>query len=181
MKIEMTKPGNRQYYNEIFYISLKYKKFLKKPNKRVIGIFKDYMIRILFCIFFSLYALICYKIFNSVLFLVFVGYFLFATFLNCILALKIKNQIKYILSSNNKRSIVIDDKKVEYMDLNKTYRNKWENIKYILLNKNSIVFLPASKQSAMIALPITKKKDVLKILKDLNKEDLIRGELYGEN
>ena len=112
MIIEMTKSGNKEYYNEIFYIVLKYKKFLKKPNKRAISVFTSYTIRILFCVFFSLYSLLCYKFLKSVIFLVFVGYFLFATFLNWLLVLKLKKHINEIKSKDNKRTITIDDKKI---------------------------------------------------------------------
>ena len=81
--------------------------------------------------------------------MVFVGYFLFATFLNCLLALKLKKHINEIKSKDNKRTIAIYDKKIEYMDFNKTYRNSWKDIKYVLFNKYSIVFLPVSKDNAI--------------------------------
>lgn len=179
MKFEMIKPEDKKYYNEIFYILLKYKKFLKNPNKKTISIMTSYLIKILFCIFFILYCLFFYFVFNSLFFIFFAGYFLFAGLLNTILFFRTKKQINSILSHDNKRTITLDDKKVEYMDINKSYRDPWSSIKYVLLNKYSIVFLPISKESALIALPIEKKNDVIKLLKEYGLENLIKGE-YNE-
>lgn len=165
-----------KYLDETFYIVNHYKQLVNNPQKKIIPYARE---RIYIILGISAFIIITLLIFN--IGLAFNCFFIGFLFLAIIVYLKdIFLAHKYI-SSRSKREanaiLIIDDEKIVFTNNNDhiTYECKWEDIKFILVSKYSISFIPISNENVrfLISVPIDYKNACFELFEKYKKMELV--------
>lgn len=173
MDIKVTERGPKAFYDEFLYIAFFVKKFIKNPNSRVHRM-THYLITNLVLLLAAFLLMLFFYLKDKdtyvlavLCFLTFV--FLFVLFYLVIMLKRIsiyKKKMGEVIFSLNKTGITYKSEELG-IDL------KWENIKYALINKYSIVFIPSSTNYLITSIDIKYKEDIIKGLKKYKKMDLL--------
>ena len=67
----------------------------------------------------------------------------------------------------------VNDKKIVFRYKKDSIESKWDNIKYIIINKYTICFIPNVLPGNFVSIPIEYKNKIIKVLKTYNKEELL--------
>ena len=177
MKMKLTvdkKECGKVFYNEILYISSKYPLLKKNPNTKAHSVTKVFSLYItigflMMVAFFLLYVIFTKWIFLVILLFMSIYFFLSLYFLYDAIKFvnkEVKEKDDSILTINNSGVRITRGKKLDY-------KIDFKDIMYVLINKNTIVFLPKEKGNLMIGVPSKYKKEIVNELKELKKDDLV--------
>ena len=70
-------------------------------------------------------------------------------------------------------TVSFDEDHIEYKTSENTYKIKWKDVKNIAINEYTICFIPKDVKKILLAINIKYKKDVIKIIKELEKDKLV--------
>ena len=173
----------KEYYNECLYIMLNYNKIKNNPYTKVNSLTKTLFIKelivialmVIFTIIFLFTKYIPVVILITFLFLV-----LCENLYTHLLAVKrIKDEIgkKSVNKVQVKKDNIVlseerKDSKNKKVKIEKG-STKWENIIYIIFNKNTICYLPKDNANNIICTSINDKEKVLKDINKYNRQDLL--------
>ena len=168
------KECGRDFYNELLYISSKYPMLKKNPNTKAHSVTKIFSIYItigflMMVGFFLLYLRYTKWIFLLILLFMSIYFFMSLYFLYDSIKFvnkEVKEEDDSILTINNSGVRITRGKKLDY-------KIDFKDIMYVLINKYTVVFLPKEKSNLMIGVASKYKKEIIKELKDLKKDDLI--------
>lgn len=174
---EFTEPLGKNYYEESYYIYKHYKEFIATPKKNTHLVLNElkiatalYAIIAIFCAFVFVFFSKQYNILFIVLMTIFELFFVYFLYLYS----AYKKAIHKLLSDkDNKKVLTIDETKIEFADKCKTFSTHWDNIKYVLLEKHCICFLPHANTGILFFLPIEYSKEVTNFLISIGKAELI--------
>ncbi len=173
MKIEVKERGSKSYYDEFLFVVNKYRSLLKKPNVKVskLTVFlKQYLLLILL----SIIIFIASYIFTyDILFILFTGMLSILFIFSIYYLILINKRINYLMNETGSKIININKDYVEYSDEDKSYKVKWENIKYVIINKYSICFMPYLKSEILISISTDYKDKILNAIKKYQKEKIL--------
>lgn len=173
MKIEVNKPGKKEYYDEFLYIASFYKKIKKNTNKKIQRLtvyLKKYICYLLLS--FILFGLF-YYLTKNLIYIFSIG-MLFLILIYLIIYLRNTNKmLNSLMNSNGTKFIEIDETGVEYKDSEKNVKINWKNIDFILLTKYSICFIPKEEMGIFISVSKDYKDKIFEGIKKYRKEKLI--------
>lgn len=175
--IEIKHINNKKaYLEEAYSIVFHYNKLIHNPSKKILPYVRE---RIYITIALIAYFVFCIVIFDNGH--IFNWFIMGLMFLAVILLLRdIIIASKYISKRSKETSnsiLTIDEDKVilKNNNMHVTYECTWENIKYILISKNCVSFIPINKEVGfLISIPIDYKDECLKLLEKYNKSNLIK-------
>lgn len=175
MKIEINEKLDKNFFKEFVNIADNYRNIKKNPNKKVIFNIKkltNLLIVELFLSIIYIYDYINTQSTFSVVMLVIVVFSIFIWFIYIIL---VNKRIKDLMKNDVQKSLVeIEETSIKLIrEGMNDVEVDWESIDFILINKYTICLVPKKINTLMIALPISKKKEILKEVKDCKKEYLI--------
>ncbi len=174
MKLEIKERGSSYVYDEYLYIMSRANEIVKNPGMKVHRISKDairlgtmslilFIVFLVFVILDSSYAF--YKglcIFSGVLVL-----------LSLLYHYMIVRRIKSFMNVKGTITVSFDEDHIEYKTSENTYKIKWKDVKNIAINEYTICFIPKDVKKILLAINIKYKKDVIKIIKELEKDKLV--------
>ncbi|MBR3162117.1 MAG: hypothetical protein IKF19_05245 [Bacilli bacterium] len=182
-----------KYYEELLTITKFYKKISKKPTLKTIELSK---LRIKVFSFYQLLLtmLIIYTFLIRYYFLLELQISLFVLLVLslCISIRKIKNIVKKEIKSCKEikdTSIIFNEneiiKHIKYNDENKTSSISFSNVKYIIINNYTIIFMPKKTnplEESIICIPAIDKKKIMPYFKKIDKENIIidNSKLYNK-
>jgi hypothetical protein len=176
MRIEV-KEKDRNFYDEVLYIYYSFKRVLKKPNKKVVPATKWYLRG--FISYFLFAILFVFMGINDgfdkmtvvfmYLFFIFSGVMIY----NMFIINKLLNN--YMNDGNNDSVFEINEDVIRLENKNGTMELKWDLVKYILINKETISFVPGKVGISSICMFISTKykEDVMNAIKKYKKEELV--------
>ena len=177
MKIEMNKdiPNKKEYYDEYAYCSMYRKKIMQNPKQKIKSALTKCLI---LSLLFGGYCLYCFgfiiniflsndTIINFILNFVFYHLVFSFSLLFIMTYFRTKKDIKKLSNEkhNNKRVIIFENDK-----LTTSYDNvislsySFDIIKYIIINKYSIVFYPSDEEYLIISIPIQYRSEIEKAI-----------------
>ena len=171
MKFELNTCESKKYYNEVWYIASKYNKIKNNPkmkvysltNYRIMQIFGGILLCII-CAFLSR---------KDTFYSVMLGFFGFYSLLILIITILNNSRLNEYLKNWTPKTIEIDNDGVHYQDDVKSFITKWDDIIYVIINKESICFLPKTNNNYIITMSIMYKDEVLKAINKYQKEELV--------
>lgn len=173
MKITIDKRGSREYYEEFLFVVSNYRRYRRKPNTKAQTYSKymrnNYIVIGLCLLILGLYSYISKDRLYLALILVCIALLCYTIYYHH----NTNEMIKAYLNDTSIKTLEIDKEGVCYTDPTKSYKLKWENIKYILINKYSISFIPENASMVVISTDLEYKDQVFKALKEVNKENLV--------
>lgn len=175
--IEIKNINNKKaYLEESYFIVRHYNQLISNSTKRIVPYIRE---RIYITIAIIVYVVSCIFIFNNGP--VFNWFIIGLLFLAIVLCLRdIISASKYISKRSKEKSdavLTINEDKVIFKNnkMHVTYECQWEDIKYILISKNCISFMPRTIDVGfLISIPIDYKEECIKLLEKYNKQDLIK-------
>lgn len=174
MKLEITKRGSKEFYDEVLYVISKYKTIINNSNTKIHGLRKDAILLGLISLIFSIINLLIYYRDKAEKFFLYISYFfIFLIILSIIYYIIINNRINKLREPDDKITITFDNKRIAYKRTNTKYDIKWEDIKYILINKYSINFIPKDKNNILLSISTEYQDKVLEAIKKYKYEELI--------
>lgn len=173
MKIEFKERGRKEYYEEMLYISYYFSKASKNPQKKVY-LFTSYMwIHSLYMAVLLLVSLFFYFWMREVSFIFLTGAVFILLIAELYLIYQGKERMKRFLSTNDTKIIELTKEGIDFEDVQRNYRISWNEIRYILINRYSITFLPKSNDNLLISIDKQYQESVLEAIRECEKEDLI--------
>ena len=144
----------RKFADEYYYILVNQKKLMRNPRRPIWSISKQYYCYALASLFvLSLSAFLTLSDFGF---------------------LKVLKAISGITNADPKKyRLNLTAKHASYDMPGGTLVMTWDEIRTIIMTKNSIVFLPKTSANVPISLPISCEKEVRASLKKLKRSDLI--------
>ncbi|MBR2827876.1 MAG: hypothetical protein IKE70_01415 [Bacilli bacterium] len=173
MKIENKEPGSKDYYDEYLYIALNYKKLKDNSNKKVKKLSNSaYLYFMISTIIFILF-LLWYLSTKDWIQLSITIFFGLLTILSMIYITLIKKRILLLIRSYSKTTFEITKDHILVENKIKKYSLKWNELDRILLNNDTILWIPKDEKNDFIITRIEYKEEIIKTLKNLKKEHLI--------
>lgn len=184
MRIEV-RERNKDFFDECLYVTCFFKKILKNPNRKIMGASKMYFRGlIVYLLAAMLFIFIAINEGFGGLYLIFIViYFWFAAVMAYNLFV-VKKQIKLYMNDDGKVSVFEINENVIRVEsyVGTTVELNWDLVKYILINKETISFVPEKLSVSTVSMFVsTKYKEiVIDAIRKYNKESLIidNSELY---
>lgn len=182
MKIVTKKEENdKEFYNELLYVTTKYSRILVNPHLKMRKVTSSFLFTMLLCILSIVLLLMVYLKHNKVLILVLIILCILLLLMTLMYFIRAKMFIKEQINDSDTSTIDINKSGVRITRGKKLdYKIDWDNIKYVLINKYSISFVPLKRSYLMIGANISHKKDIIKAIKEVKKEELVidNSDLY---
>lgn len=173
MKIETNEIGKKEYYDEFLYILFNLNKIKGKPKKKVYGLTKCLMIYIVLILCSMALFIFLYLDSKKVFYIFFIGMsallLIYAVFLDVITY----KRIKMFMSISGNKTVLANENGIEFIDKDKNIRMNWDDIAYILINKESICMIPKTMFSNIISLSLRHREDIINCLKKYEKDNLL--------
>ncbi len=179
MTIKIDKVNNKKEFIDEAYEIINYAKVLNKnTNIKIVGRKKKCIFSIIASLLYLIFTIIFSILYKDTIFYICIGVAIFALTINTARLIK---HIKILNISNKKETnsiLKIDKNEIELENkTNKTkYSINWQDIKYIIITKKSITFLPIIENNNFknpIIIPIDYENKTIEALKQINKENLI--------
>ena len=152
MEIKVDKRGPKEYYEEYYFVLSRYKQFIKKPNSKAYQFTKYLISYFVFGVFGLLLDIFFYLTFKNNLFIFCGGMFALILVYDLYVYFNGKKVINTLMNDNKTKYIDINNDYVSYKDDLNEYKIEWKDVKYILFNKYSIVFLPVDISKLVISI-----------------------------
>ena len=173
MKLVIKDRGPANYYDEFLYICFFIRKFIKNPNKKAYRITEYYIMCLILLLIGFLVMLFFYlklhELFSFAVMIFEATVFLF----ELICLINVIRRIKNYRKKEGTVEIDITEKGLDYKIESLSIELEWKNIKYVIINRYTIIFLPVSNSYSVVALGIEYKDEVIKTLKKYNKKELL--------
>ena len=173
MKIKIKERGPKSYYDEFIYIAYFVKNYIKNPNKRVHRMTHYLMTNIVVVVLTIIFELFFYKIYKDGFMLFVIGLLTLLLLYLVIYLVMVIKRIGIYKSDNKEVTFALEKDGLLYESEELNINLKWENIKYVIVGKYSIVFIPFSLKYLITSISIEYKDKVVEGLKKYKKEDLL--------
>lgn len=174
MKIEIKDRENRNYYDELLYITSNYKKIFDNPKKKAHSLSIDALVMGIISFVALILFIILYRNNNSYrLFLFGIYLFILLIVLSIVYYLLIQRRITKLRNVKGTITLEIEKEHIDFITKKSKYKVLWKDIKYVLINKHTICFIPKKSGMLLISLGIRYKEKVISALKDIKKTNLI--------
>ena len=173
MEIIVNKRGPKEYYDEFLYVLYSFKKFSKNPKTKANSFTKSMTTNIVLGAIGLVLMIISYLVFKDTIFMIFIIAFVFILVIYVLIYMQGKKRLNDMLNDEQEKVIKINEEGVSYKDADKLYQLSWNKIKYILINKYSIAFLPSTIDTLVVSISNEYLDDILKGIEEVNKKDLI--------
>lgn len=171
MELIVDKNGTKEYYDEMLFVISRFNKYSKKPNVKA-QLLTKYLFKYLFFDLLGIILAICfYIIFHNNYFIFMMGAIVLIMIYTIILYNNAKKQINNYLNDTSIKRIIIDNDYIRYQNDSVDYKISLADIKYIIVNKYSVVFLPNNINTICISLSIEYLDFVKEALKDNKASD----------
>lgn len=173
MRLEITERGPKEFYDEIMYIAANFKKFRTKPNKKTHSqtvVYTGYCVMSLLVVL--VFLLEYFKEHNG-MFLLLSGMMLVCFLLFIVMIASMKKRIGLMMNEPGAKIVDIDEKGVRYESERQTLFVKWDEIINVIINKNSIVFMPRTDMQLMVSVYTRYKDQVLQAIEAAGRMDLV--------
>lgn len=173
MRLEIKERGTKEYYDEFLYAVSRYRKFKKDPRIKTHQ-FTKYLI---VCNIFVLFALLLNAYFyfdtNKTIFAFMTGALVVSYIIQVTYFVVIKKRLKMLLNTKGVRIIEFSASGIEYIDDDKNIRVKWDDIKYVVINKYTICIIPKIVINGFTSIDTKYKEEIIATLKKYNKLSLL--------
>ena len=173
MRLEIKEQGSREYYNEFLYVVAKYRKLKKNPRRRVYNFTKYLIIYNIITFLMVLISLYFYLSTNDTIYMFYVGALSGVLAIQIGYLFKCRKRINMLLNTKGVRIIEFNEDGVEYIDDDKNLRIKWDDLKYVIINKYSICMLPKATLQGFTSVSVKYKDEVINGLKKYQKESVL--------
>ena len=173
MKIEFNNKSSKEYIDEVFYVATYASKFRRRPDRRVYQLTKYYTFYLIFSIIYLFILGMLYLTYKESIFVSAFVIFFFLLLLVILLLIKNNKRIKYFLNNEITKTIEFNKDTIKYIDKHKTLTIEWSNIKKILINKYSIIFLPDNNMLPFISVDVKYLNKIMEAIKKYDKEKLV--------
>ena len=177
----------REYYNECLYIMMNYNKIKNNPHQKVHALTKQLILLESICLMIMIIGIITYLFTKYIPILILLVPFTFLFIQNAYTHLLANKRIRDEINNkvvnkvtnkvNSKKDEIIlseehKDEKNKKVTIEKS-KAKWEDILYIIMNKNTICYLPKEDATKIICVSINEKEQILKDIQKYNRQDLL--------
>ena len=172
-RLEISERGSREFYDEMYNVASNYNKFIKKPTKKPRGQSKVYFG---YCVWSAIVIALFMYVYSQEhagLFLLLAGMMLVCGILFAVMGVAVNKRIKLLMSETGTKVFEIDENGVRLKDDSQDIKLSWDNIANVLVNRNSIVFLPANDRTFLISVYSEYKDEVLKGIEGTGHMDLV--------
>ena len=173
MKIEIKEREKNSYYDELLYITSNYKKIFDNPKKKVHPLSLEAIALGLLSISVLIMFIILYKNNSDRVFLFGQYIFTLLTVLSVIYYFLIRKRISSLKNVKGIITISLEEEFVKFLSKKTRYKVGWKDIKYVLINKKSICFIPKKSGMILISLSTKYKDKVINRVNELDKSKLI--------
>ncbi len=163
----------KDYYEEYYYVAANQKKVLKQPRSKINHFTTSLLIStILFTALVALSWIFAYhdtylKVLNIIL-------TIFAASLFGII-IYISNRFKRLVALKPHCQLEITSDAIELKASDDSVNHlSWDRVKYVIINKNSVIFFPVSKAFPVIGVPADYKDKIIAEVTKLEHFELIR-------
>lgn len=182
MKIIIKKDEtDKKFYDEMLFISSKYKEICKNPHLKTHSMTKIYAVyMIIFLLGLSLltYLYLKYKNIFELVSLLFFGLMSVVAFFYMFIGFRyLRSETK----SNDDRKLEINKNGVKLnRGSNFEYKIAWKDVKFVLISRYSIAFIPVNRSFLIIGVNKVNKNDIIKAIKEEKKSSLVidNSDLY---
>lgn len=171
MELIVDKNGTKEYYDEMLFVISRFNKYSKKPNVKAQLLTKFLFKYLIFDLLGIVLAICFYIIFHNNYFIFMMGAIVLIMIYTIILYNNAKKQINNYLNDTSIKRIIIDNDYIRYRNDSVDYKISLADIKYIIVNKYSVVFLPNNINTICISLSIEYLDFVKEALKDNKASD----------
>jgi len=173
MRLEIKETGTKEYYDEFLYVVSKHKKFKKNPRRKAYQFTKFLLVYNIIC-FLSIIIFVLFYLDSEDPFYLFLdGMLTVMLMVEMIYQVIYTQRINMFMNNKGVKIIEFNENGVEYIDDDKNIRVKWEDIKYIIVNRYTICILPKTIVSGFTSLNSKYKDELINTLKKYNKESLL--------
>ena len=180
MRLEITERGPKEFYDEVMYISANYRKYRANPEKRPRSQTKVYTGYCAASLLVILVFLWDYFRDHQGIFLLLSGMMLVCFILLVVLVLGMKKRVNLMMNEQGTKVVEINESGVKYESEQQDLRMKWSNISNVIINKNSIIFMPVSEAQLMISVWTGYKEEILKGIEASGHMDLVVDNTAGK-
>ena len=173
MRLEISERGPKEFYDEIMYVAANYKKFRSKPTRKPHSqslVYTGYCIASLLVV---LVFVLEYLRNHQGLFLLLSGMMLVCFLLFIVIIVSMKKRINVMMNEPGTKIIDIDEKGVRYESKSQTLEIRWEEILNVIINKNSIIFMPRTEIQLMVSIYTQYRDQVLQGIEAAGHMDLV--------
>jgi hypothetical protein len=172
--------SDKNYYEELLYITSKYNKLVRTPHVKLHKISVVYTVYI---VLLSIMVIGLFFFLNKSILLV-IGFILciialiFSIYFLCYSRNYIKKELSY---DGNDPYVVISSKGISYVKgSNISYKISWNDVRWILINKYSVTFIPKKNSYLIIGVNSLYKDDIIKAVINEKKTHILvdNSELY---
>lgn len=169
MEIGIDKIGSKEYYGEVLSVMSNYAKLVKNPNQKIRPLTAQAIIlTVISLVFLVIFTILYIQDQSYALYFYVVLIFAVAFILGIIYYILINRRISKLKSIGGDRKLIIEDDFVEMNVGDEKTRLEISQIKYVIINKYSISFLPQNNSLKLIAVSVDYKEEILKAIKDKN-------------
>ena len=172
MRLEVKERGSKEYYDEFLYVVSRHKKFKKNPRRKAYQFTKYLVFYNIFTFFVLLLNFYFYIDTKKTIFIFMTGALTLALMIQIVYLFVCRKRIKLLLKTKGVRIVEFNEDGIEYIDDDKNIRVKWEDIKYIILNKYTICVLPKMIVNGFISINGKYKDEIVDTLEKYNKIDM---------
>ena len=172
MKLTITN-YTKDYYEEYYYVAANQKKVIKQPRSKVTRFTTSILIT---TIAFSLLVILSWifayhdaylKALNVILTIFAIGLFGIVIY--------ISNRFKRLAALKPRCELETTNDAIELKAADGSVTHlSWDRVKYVLINKNSVIFFPVSKAFPVIGVPAAYKDKIIAEVTKLDHLELIR-------
>jgi hypothetical protein len=175
MKLVVKHENNdRDFFNELLYISAKWPNLIKNPTTKVHSITKVFSVYLIIGLIMLIGFILLYLNITKWIFLVIIFFMSIYFFISLYFLLDTLRYINKELKDETDSDLTINTSGVRLTRGKKIdYKIDYKDIMYVLINNHSIVFLPKEKSKLMIGLSSKYKDEIIKEFKKMNKDELI--------
>ncbi|WP_458406247.1 hypothetical protein [Methanobrevibacter sp.] len=169
MEIGIDKIGSKEYYGEVLSVMSNYAKLVKNPNQKIRPLTAQAIIlTVISLVFLVIFTILYIQDQSYALYFYVVLIFAVAFILGIIYYILINRRISNLKNISGDRKLIIEDDFVEMNVGDEKTRLEISQIKYVIINKYSISFLPQNNSLKLIAVSVDYKEEILKAIKDKN-------------
>ncbi len=173
MRLEVSEVGKKEYYDEFLYVVSQYKSFKKNPRRKAYQFTKHLMFYIIFTFIVLLLNFSGYLDTKEWIFAFMTGALTLALAIQVICLFVYTKRLKMFMNIKGVRTIEFNETGIEYIDDDKNIRVKWEDLKYVIINRYSICMLPKAILQGFTSVGIKYKNEIIAGLKKYEKESLL--------
>ena len=173
MKLEIEERGSKKYYDEFLFLAFNYKKISNNPHGKIHGLTMSGYLYCGISLVLTLLMMILYIMNKGNIYIYLTIFFSVILIISVLYILMILNKIKKSIATKGISSFEITKSYVCIEANGKSLQLNFDEIKFILLGKYTINFIPNDITKPFITTNIIYKEEVINTLRKYKKDNLI--------